>query len=178
MAPGSCFPWLSRLYLGDGRGGFVERGCGGVRDWLPPFAADLDGDGDLDLAGPNGIFWNLTRQACAPFLARLGHGYRLDFYARSPAATRARPVLPLVGLSRRRTPLGSLGTLGLDPARPLFLLPPIATDPVSGMAALAFPIPADPALSGAELHFQALVAEGAAGPWRLTNVVSDTVFSL
>jgi hypothetical protein len=175
------------LYLGDGRGRFVNdpgrTPRGGLDATENTAFADLDGDGDPELVlgnqwtantrNPMRIYTNLHRQVHAPAPPRLGAPYAIDFYSEVGYGSATAVVLPLIGIVPAAIPLGALGVLRVEPASTLvsslLLLPAPA-----GHAALALPIPSSPQLVGLPILTQALFAS-ATGAARLSNLASGQV---
>jgi hypothetical protein len=97
----------------------------------------------------------------------LGGRFHLNVAGESGA-----PMVLGMSAASAEIPLGSLGTLLLDPASLLILLQ--LDLPSSGFFGLTLQVPDIPALSGVALHFQALIT-GPSGPY-LTNSAIATIF--
>ncbi len=138
-------------------------------------AADLDGDGDLDVVAAcrdrfHLVYYNRLRQVFSPCLLQPGGKWRLAFHALGSA----RSVLPMVSPFRGKTPVPPYGLLQLWPPR-LFLLPAF-TIPPGGVANLEIPIPRDPALLGGNVFLQALFVNPSFLPGsRLSNLLAETI---
>ncbi len=136
--------------------------------------ADLDGDGDLDVAATGYdryhlLYYNRLHQVSSPYLARPGGKWRLEFHALGTA----RSVLPMVAGARGKTPFPPLGLFQLAP-NSLWLFPALRI-PAGGTGVLAISIPADPALAGGRIYFQALFVDGRSfSRSRLSNLVVET----
>jgi len=165
----------NRLYRNDGAGVFSDATATG----LPPLEAfaqslalgDVDGDVDLDVLVGTGardrVYRNLARQLTWRGLPRLGKPATLDLRGPSWGAW-------FLGFS---TGMGSLavpplGTLLVDPANLYQVFASLFDS--EGEASIAFPVPADPALLGASVYWQAVVAS----PARLTNLEVTTLTNL
>ena len=96
--------------------------------------------------------------------------FRYSLWARPGRGTAARWVWPLLSPVYKRTDLGPLGILRLDPALVVGLSWQ-RTDPTTSTATGTLPYPKDPALVGMPLYLQALV-EGDGGSWHLSNLSS------
>ncbi len=179
-------PQTERIYQNDGTGRFTDVSTRLFdplsRMWLRSHGGftlvidDLDGDDDLDLFFGGRVcdlLVNQARQLTAPLLAMVGREYRLDVYARYGAPYTADKALIVVAARRANSPMGSLGTLGLDPKS---MVPfPIMTIPQPlGLASVSVTIPNTPALVGGTFHAQAVIMRGS-GSTKLTNVVTDSI---
>lgn len=137
-------------------------------------AADLDGDGDLDVfSNFTPVHVNHLRQVDAPRALTLGGTYTVDFWVRPGLATADALLLPALAFAEARLPAGDLGIFRLDPATTLTLPLEVVRASI-GRVQRAYAIPNDPRLVGLQLHHQALLLEWAAAP-RLTNAISDIV---
>ncbi|MEM7199025.1 MAG: VCBS repeat-containing protein [Planctomycetota bacterium] len=155
----------NRLYLNDGRGGFVDAtatdlpGADNVTDGVA--ASDLDGDGDLDLVfanrrNTNRLYLNLTRHLDTT-RARLGQPFHLDIYARRGPQRLFDVAVPMVAAGPAQVPLPPWGTLGLDPTQ-LITLPPVLLPP-GGKATTSVVMPKAQRLLGAPVYAQALLVQ-------------------
>ena len=131
-----------------------------------------DGDPDIiNLSITPSLQVNLHRQIHAPYPARPGHPYRMDFYSQpghGPGLTAllwissapAAPPIPFPGLGTIGIDLGTAALLGAVPI------------PAAGHVGGELQVPNDPALIGRTFYFQALM-----GPpdFRLTNVIAETI---
>jgi hypothetical protein len=141
-------------------------------DGRPTALVDLDGDGDLDLAGYGGHFlMNLHRHVHAPYLARPGRPFTWRVscqpgYLGSPAT-----AVGVLGFGPAQLPLGDLGTLRVDPALTTGVL---TVPPDPGLLDVEIDLPNDPRALGIALHAQFVVIAPGGAP-RLTNAVADTV---
>ncbi len=164
----------NRLCLNDGSGFFSDAAA-----LLPATVdateelriGDVDGDGDADAvtldAGQIRVLFNLTRHLSWHSLPRIGRPLNLDLYG--PAWG----WWVLAGsLGTGNTPLPPLGVVRLDLGT--LILPTSSFFDAQGRAAVTFPVPADPALVGQSLYWQAMVV----GPARLTNLETTTFTSL
>ncbi len=134
--------------------------------------ADVDDDGDLDLAAESGMFLHHRRDLWMPRLARTGQAFPLRLRAFAPAPVTAAVVLqaapPTAPLA-----LPGLGTLRVDPTKTILVAPP---GPVPGDGSpfdLALTIPLDPRILGVPLTAQAVFVEGT--QLRLSGVTTRTV---
>ncbi len=178
----------NRFLLNDGKGRFTDAPAG-MFPATPTSSEtivlrDLDRDGDLDFmdGGYGGVhvFLNTLRQVHLPWVSFPGRPERADFYAWTPAANRARVVVPFLAPAPGMVFLAPFGFFGLAPGRTLPLAP--LTIPAGrARTSLVFTLPADPALRGAPFYLQGLVLPGPKAPlstWRFTNTWGDWVESL
>ncbi len=135
-------------------------------------AADLDGDGDADLALVHGytpsVYANFRTQVQTPQRPEVGQPY-VALYHGSPGT----PTLfgPAVASGGAQVPVPPFGTLRLDGTA--ILLGALVTTSATP-AVVTFTIPNQPALVGFELHHQGVVFEPTRAPF-LTNAVRDVV---
>ncbi len=165
--------YQNRLYLNEGSGAFVDATplipAGGLGRIVT--LADLDGDGDLDawlgIAGQDRLFSNLTRQIAWRGIPRIGKPLTFDLFGPSWGAF-------FLGFSfgTANVSMPPLGTLRLDPSSMFFLIGGLLD--ADGRASLTYPVPANSALVGASLYWQALVA----APARFTNLEITTLTDL
>jgi hypothetical protein len=144
----------------DGRGGLVPAA------WVVPMPiagtalGDVDFDGDLDVLRRDGLRVSLARELAWRTPAKLGRDLELDVHGP--------PFLPwIVFAAAARAPRDiwtAFGAWRLDPtsARPMARGRTCA----SGSATIAFAVPADPALLGQSVYWQAAVGS----PPHLTNL--------
>jgi hypothetical protein len=176
----------SRLYSNDGTGTFTDVTAARmpVRLDITTSVAfgDVDGDDDLDLltgnSGSDGkqnrLCLNLRRQLDAPLLLRIGRPYQLDAYARWGPASQVDLAFPVLSSAAASILLPPFGTLGIDPARILGVLPAIVVPHPAGVGSLSFVVPGNPSLVGLAAHAQALLLHHPVQA-RLTNVTVDVV---
>lgn len=181
------------IYLNNGRGTFrdVTTAVLGTKSSIgSPLIADLDGDGDVDIARTTSISSNhvlrnllsvdrsLLRHVAMPPKTKIGTKLSIDLYARAGFAPPGQVSVPLVSLARatRAIPVHSFGSLGLDPASLVVLYVRPHSIP-KGEVKLDLQIPKDARLVGKKLYAQALVLHVPAQPstWRLTNVCATTL---
>jgi hypothetical protein len=166
-----------RWYANDGTGTF---GTPNTFVGYPPYSQviytakptpiDLDGDGDLDLTSPldgppahYAIYWNLTRQAGRTSLVSQGAFASVAVFGAPSASWLLAASSP--GWTPQAFP--PLGTLFLDLGSTVIVTGGVL--PPSGRSDVTALVPANPALAGNTLSWQALV--GAA----LTNGFDTTV---
>ncbi|HKB14842.1 MAG TPA: FG-GAP-like repeat-containing protein, partial [Planctomycetota bacterium] len=163
-----------RLFLNDGAGVFSDATIDLQATPGQTFAAllgDLDGDGDLDAflgnRGEDYVLSNLTRQLAWRGIPRIGKPLTLDLHGPSFGAW-------FLGFSfgTADVPIPPLGTLRLDPASLFFALGGLFDG--TGRATVGYAVPANPALLGATVYWQALVA----GPARFANLEITSLTSL
>lgn len=167
--------WPSQVYLNRGDGTF-EVASGEPLDWVYASAValgDVDGDRDVDVLLGSQLFRNLLGQLEAPFLMRPGHVFRLDAHARSAPPRFADVFVPLVSTQGARIPVGSLGTLALDPSTAVALPPMVLVAPQTS-AEYEWTVPNTSALVGMQLFAQAVHFRYPGAP-RLGNLVVETV---
>ena len=161
-----------RVWANDGTG-FVESmppplHDSGVNVAAPTAVADLDGDGDLDVLFDGVLELRTTaRQLAWRTPAAIGRTVGLDLYGT--------PGTPwLLGWSTGSAALAipPLGTLQLDLAS--LVLAGVGSVSAGGVDAFDFPVPAQPALVGIELHWQA----GVGSPFFFTNRTVTPILSL
>ncbi|HET6204825.1 MAG TPA: FG-GAP-like repeat-containing protein [Planctomycetota bacterium] len=166
----------NRLYLNGGTGALTDLTATNLPAVLDNTAAaalgDVDGDGDLDAFAGNAsrqdrLYTNLARQVAWRAVPRAGKPLVLDLFGPGGG-------LWVLGasLSSASIPLFPFGTLRLDPTT-LFIVGGGALDP-QGRASLSFLVPANPALVGLSLYWQAAVGP----PLLLTNLEITTVTGL
>ncbi|MEM7201986.1 MAG: VCBS repeat-containing protein [Planctomycetota bacterium] len=136
---------------------------------------DFDGDGDIDLS-PGWL--NRLRQLHAPHLARVGHDYAVDLYARPGFAASSFTALTWVShrLAARPIEIPTFGRFALEPWNSLRLSVTSIPAP-AGQARLTFRIPNRPALMGTTLHTQSLLVSDRQPQvvHELTGVISDRI---
>ncbi|MEM7199024.1 MAG: FG-GAP-like repeat-containing protein [Planctomycetota bacterium] len=173
----------NRLYLNDGRGGFVDATAVELpvdHDVTDAVATgDLDGDGDLDLVfanrwGASRLYLNLTRHLDTT-RARLGQPFHLDIYARGGPPRLFDVAVPMVAAGPAQVQLPPWGTLGLDPTQ-MVTLPPVLIPP-GGRATTTVVMPKARRLLGASVYAQALLVQFPA-PVGFTNQTSDALTNL
>ncbi len=148
---------LSRgvVYRYDGALGFTSVATPEMVLAGPALAlADVDGDRDLDVVLRGVVFPCFQRQLDASAAPSRGMAYSVDVYA--PTDSPAIPVLPFVAAGSTAVAIAGLGTLRLAPAS-VVAMPVITAQ--SGVGRAAWPIPANPAILGAELDVQAVVLD-------------------
>lgn len=167
-----------QILINDGLGNFKDDSSRrmpaaaipvGVRFW-----ADIDDDGDLDYLASRTLYFNRYRQLHAPFLARSGQVWALDYYHEYGAPVNQALAIPLIGIQRTRSRLPGLGTLRIDP-RFMVVGFPLAISKKTGKTRIAFRIPTDPMLIGQPLSVQALMGSKlltSPGTWKLSNTVT------
>ncbi len=169
-------PAHMELHLNQGGRGFVQV-PGGIAQLFAGISAanmfvrDMDQDGDLDvvvrannyyLSNSFGVFLNTTRHVLTEATVPSGGTWRMTLWARPQDF-----VVPVLAGGHVATDLGSLGTLGLDPAS-LVALPAV---PMTAWShTLSIPVPTTPWLIGRRIWAQAAVVS-ASQPLapRLTN---------
>lgn len=138
--------------------------------------ADLDGDGDPDFVDATRIALNRHRQIEAPWVARIGHPFRLESNSAPGYGSGPRAMAILLGTAMLPRPvsLGSLGVLRIDLASAHAIGP--SPLPAGGRTLLDLMIPRDPALVGETLVAQGLVLDGLLpSEWRLTGAAVRTI---
>ena len=163
----------NRLLANDGHGAFTDvtaaRG-GGLADIGP--AADLDGDGDIDLLTPFGLLRNMQRQLRLPLPPRTGATSTLEYVAEPGFGTATH--LALVGLSLHRqahpatTPVGTF-FLGSG----VIYAGMLSNQGSAATASLA--VPASAALSGLALYLQGIDLTLPSGAVHLTNLIAARI---
>jgi hypothetical protein len=132
---------------------------------------DVDGDGDLDVVSATGgrerLYTNLARQVSWRGIPRTGRPLTLDV---DRPANGTWLLAAATGASS--LPLPPFGTLRLLPSA-LWIVGGGVLDP-QGRASLSFLVPANPALVGQSLYWQAVVGP----PLRLTDLEITTVTNL
>ncbi len=151
------------LYLNDGNGGLTSALLPPLMDWTFVLG-DFDGDRDLDLSAGGKDLFNTTRHLARRGLPRAGR--RLDFELFGPATE---PYVFAASLDVVNRTMEPFGVLRLRQSE-LFLLRRglLGAD---GTALESIQIPADPALVGFTVFWQALVG----GQPRFTNLEPTTV---
>jgi hypothetical protein len=156
----------AQLWLNAGNGTFVDATATriGWSEFSGSGAADLDGDGDLDVVGVFGMLatqrMNHLRSATSLALPQVG-GQMQVRYAHEPGyATGNAICIPI--LSLRSRPGGPLAVPGIGGALQIdltvaVLLPFLLLPAPSGTALSTFAIPIQPGLLGFDLHGQGLV---------------------
>ncbi len=165
----------SRLYLNGGTGIFTDVAATDLpAQFYATFAValgDVDGDGDLDAYLGNNqqdfLYTNLSRQLTWRGIPRVGKPLTLDL--RGPGNG---TWLLAASAGIANIPLPPFGSLRLFPST-LFIAAGGPLDP-GGQADLTFPVPANPALVGASLYWQAVVGP----PLRFTNLEITALTSL
>jgi len=154
--------------------------------------ADVDGDGDLDLAegyfsdrllyAPlyprlGRLYLNLERQLEAPLLALVGRDYELRLSS-EPGTPGTRFGVAAVGPGLLASPIQDLGRLSgpLWLSSTFLVLPPVAIPGPAGEAVISSPIPPDANLVGTTLASQAVILRSTGG-LHLTTYVEDTIGS-
>ena len=164
----------NRLYLNNGVAAFslVATGLPAMLDDTRAVAfGDVDGDGDLDALigniGDNRLLMNLTRHLAWRGIPRLGKPLALDAWG--PPSS---PWTLAFSLAAANIPLAPLGTLRLDPTT---LHPTLAgTLDAQGRGSATYAVPANAALLGIPVYWQALVGS----PPRFTNLETTTATNL
>ena len=163
----------ARLFLGNGKGRFVE--ASSRIDGLVGDALDVDKDGDADMLTIP-IHFNLHRHVWSPTLARLGLDWEIEAFVEPGYALGPKPVLPMLSIGTLTKPvtLAPYGRFHLDPRR-LILLPVIA---VRASARVSIRLPLIKALAGQRIATQALVLHGAKiEDARLSNLHVDQIIA-
>ncbi|MCI0587422.1 MAG: VCBS repeat-containing protein [Planctomycetes bacterium] len=166
-----------RLHENDGTGAFADvtpTNLPILSDATRAVAlGDVDGDGDLDgfVGAGSGfverIYTNLSRQLAWRGIPRAGKLQVLDLWGPGNGTW-----LLAASAGSASVPVPSVGTLRLLPST-LFIVAGGTLDP-QGRADVSFPVPANPALVGLSLYWQALVGP----PLRFTNLEIATVTNL
>ncbi len=165
-----------RLYLNSGTGVFTDATTTDLPTLSDSTSAialgDLDGDGDLDVFAGNAVqsgrtYTNLARQLAWRGIPRAGKPLALDIWG--PAGG---TWLLAASVGSANIPLPPFGTFRLFPPT-LFIVAGGTLDP-QGRANITFPVPANPAIVGLSLFWQAVVGP----PLRFTNLEVTTVSNL
>jgi hypothetical protein len=167
------------LYLNDGSGVFVLATAvlpAVLDDTRAVALGDMDGDGELDAfigndGGPYGaqdrLFTNLGRQLAWRAVPGIGKDLILDLYGPSFGGAFLAFSLGTANLS-----VPPFGTLRLEPTGMNLVLTSLLD--AQGRASVAYAVPANPALIGATVYWQALVTS----PARFTNLEITTLMNL
>ncbi len=132
---------------------------------------DVDGDGDFDAFvgawGPERLYTNLARQSSWRGIPRMGKPLSLDVDGPANGTW-----LLAASAGNASIPLPPFGTLRLFPPTLFFVAGGVLD--LQGRASVTFPVPANPALVGQSLFWQAVVGP----PLRFTNLEVTTVTNL
>ncbi len=172
---------VARFYVNDGTGVYTDE-----RLRIPVdadrssnvAAGDFDADGDLDIVStsfqpdPNRIYFNLLRHIDVQPALTVGQESIIDLWA-YPTVPGMQHGLVLLSAGTAWIPLGSLGTLGIDPVtmvelRQLTLLFPF------NRATLPIRVPNNPAFRGLTVGLQAVVLN-ASSQLHLTNAYAEAI---
>lgn len=163
-------------YRNDGTGVFVRDPAVlfPASHGAPLALADIDYDGDVDALMLTCLFRGTERHLEHALPPRIGRHGELRILARPAGSPRLASLLLAPSRAPQPIPLGPIGTLLLDPGsawvRSTSLVPP------SGELLIGYQVPAAPALLGARLWAQALIADSpAVTDWRLSNLVELSV---
>jgi hypothetical protein len=167
----------NRLYLNGGTGIFADATATDLPTLFDvTFAVaigDIDEDGDLDALVANGfpardrLYSNFSRQLTWRAIPRVGKLLTLDLYGPTWGAW-----FLAFSTGTANVPVPPLGTLRLDPANIHQAFASLLDG--AGRASIAFPVPANPALVGASVYWQAVIAS----PAGLTNLEITTLTNL
>jgi hypothetical protein len=171
--------WFSgagfHLFINDGHAAFSDVSAGvhiGATQTAALDLADLDGDGDLDgvvadLDGATFVVPNLTRHLTWRTLPRIGYPLELEVCGEPNTGFQLFGSLATV-----QVPLGAVGTLRID--RTQIVQRVHGTLDADGRGLVTRQIPANPALVGRSIYWQALDTH----PRKLTNLETTTIVNL
>ncbi len=171
-----------RVWINDGKGQFQEDARRRMhvegRIQAPVRRIDIDHDGDQDYISAERLLLNRHRQIEAPWLARLGTTWALDYY--SEAGVAKGPALAVAWFGSRKAHLSfpGLGIFGIDP-RSMVQGPVVSIPAKTGWTRVTTHIPSDGALAGQTLYVQALIVsrfQTLPGTWKLSNVLIEPIY--